>query len=118
MVTDLELAVLNVASTSPRRHPDGLRFGLRTALSLVALLCMLLFGVRIVALEMCEVPPGAKARIEIGMERAEVIKLLGPPTGSQTSETCLDYDRPGALGWYAVYLDEEGRVLYVDDESM
>ncbi|MCO6042545.1 outer membrane protein assembly factor BamE [Aeoliella sp. ICT_H6.2] len=52
------------------------------------------------------------------MSQGEVLDILGTPTGTQTSELCFDYDRPEAPGWYAVYFDENGLVVSIDDESM
>ncbi len=64
-----------------------------------------------------EVSSYAKQQIRIGTPRARVLELCGPPTGERSTERFYDYDTPAALGWYAVYFDEDGLVERIDDES-
>ena len=57
------------------------------------------------------------AKVRQGMDRSEVVELLGPPQSGEGSNQ-WDYWRPGNAGWASVAFDREGHVLHTNDESV
>ncbi|WP_442483515.1 hypothetical protein [Aeoliella sp. SH292] len=102
----------NAANNPPQRMPFSVwPWMIGIACLLVAL------GLRAFYLSQIEVPAWAKSKIQIGMDRSEVLELLGPPSGPRSTEKFFDYDRPEAPGWFVVEFDDNGKVTNIDDES-
>lgn len=94
-----------------------MRFSLRAMMLSVTVIAVLLCSARLIVLSAIGpvIPYSVLDKLEFGMTKAEIEKILGPPAA--TDEHAWIYERPLNPGWVEIHFYHQGRYSDFNDES-